>query len=326
MAERKQAYFAKLLNLLDTYQKVLIVGCDNVGSNQMQSIRTGLRGKAEILMGKNTMMRKAIKGHTAKNTKLDALLPYLKGNIGLIFTNSDLKEVRDYIDSNKKTAPARVGSLSPCDVYVTAMVTTLDPSFTGFMQALNIGTRINKGCIEIISDIHLIKPGEKVTSSQAALLEKLNIQPFKYGLIAEHIYDDGEVYPPKVLELTNAEILKKVTSGVQRVAALSLQTSFPTLVSIPHLIGRAYQDLCAISIASDYTFEGVAKLKELLDNPEALAAATAAAAAATPVAAATPAASAPVAAAKAPAAKEAPKEEEKEEEEEGEGGFGGLFD
>jgi len=325
MAERKQAYFAKLLNLLDTYQKVLIVGCDNVGSNQMQSIRTGLRGKAEILMGKNTMMRKAIKGHTAKNTKLDALLPYLKGNIGLIFTNSDLKEVRDYIDSNKKTAPARVGSLSPCDVYVTAMVTTLDPSFTSFMQALNIGTRINKGCIEIISDIHLIKTGEKVTSSQAALLEKLNIQPFRYGLIPEQIYDDGEVYPPKVLELTNAEILKKVTTGVQRMAALSLQTSFPTIVSVPHLISRAYQDLCAISLASDYTFEGVAKLKELLSNPEALAAATAAAAAS--ATAATPAAAPTPAAHSAPAAKEAPKEEEKEEEEaEGEGGFGGLFD
>jgi len=327
MAERKQQYFAKLLNLLDTYQKVLIVGCDNVGSNQMQSIRTSLRGKAEILMGKNTMMRKAIKGHTAKNPKLESLLSHLKGNIGLVFTNSDLKEIRDHVDSNKKTAPARVGSLSPCDVYVNAMVTTLDPSFTSFMQALNIGTRINKGCIEIISDIHLIKVGEKVTSSQAALLEKLNIQPFKYGLIPEQIYDDGEVYPPKVLELTNTEILKKVTTGVQRMAALSLQTSFPTIVSVPHLISRAYQELCAISLASDYTFEGVAKLKELLDNPEALAAATAAAAAAAASAPAATTAAAPTPAAhSAPAAKEAPKEEEEKEEEEGEGGFGGLFD
>jgi len=309
---------------LDTYHKVLIVGCDNVGSNHMQSIRANLRGKAELLMGKNTMMRKAIKGHLAKNPKIEALLPHLKGNVGLVFTNDDLKVIRDEIDNNKKTAAARIGSLAPCDVFVPAGMTTLDPSFTTFMQALNIATRINKGCIEIISDIHLIKKEEKVTSSQAALLEKLAINPFRYGLIPEYIYDDGESYPPKILDLTNDEILKKITSSVQRVSALSLQINLPTQASIPHVISRAYQNLCALSVASDYTFEGVAKLKALLDNPEALAAAAAAAAAAS--------AAVPETKAQAPAAAAAPKEEPKkeepkeEEEEEGEGGFGGLFD
>jgi len=326
MAERKQVYFAKLIKFLDTYEKCLIVGCDNVGSNHMQSIRAKLRGKAEILMGKNTMMRKAIKGHLAKNPKLEAILPHLKGNIGLVFTNGSLGEIRDEINENKKTAQARVGSVAPCDVFVPAGVTTLDPSFTSFMQALDIGTRINKGCIEIISNIHLIKKSEKVTSSQAALLEKLSINPFRYGLIIMYIYDDGESYPVPVIDLTNDEILKKVTNSVQRLSAVSLATNFPTIASVPHLLGRAYQNLCAVSIASDYTFDRVAKLKDLLQNPEALAAAAAAAAASS--VAAPQAAQAPVAAAvaAAPAAKEEVKKEEEEEEEEGGDGFGGLFD
>jgi len=325
MAERKQVYFAKLIKFLDTYEKCLIVSCDNVGSNHMQSIRANLRGKAEILMGKNTMMRKAIKGHLAKNPKLEAILPHLKGNIGLVFTNGNLKEIRDEINNNKKTAPARVGAIAPCDVFIPAGPTTLDPSFTSFMQALDIATRINKGCIEIISNIHLIKRQEKVTSSQAALLEKLSVLPFQYGLIIVYIYDDGESYPVPVIDLTNEEILKKITTSVHRLSALSLQTNVPTIASVPHLLGRAYQNLCAISIASDYTFEGVAKLKDLLSNPEALAAAAAAAASSAPVASevkeAPAAASAPAA-----AAKEEVKEEEKEEEEEDGGGFGGLFD
>lgn len=50
------------------------------------------------------------------------------------------------------------------------------------LQALGIATKINKGTIEIVSDVHLIKTGDKVGASQATLLSKLGIKPFKYGL------------------------------------------------------------------------------------------------------------------------------------------------
>ena len=51
--QRKQEYFEKLLNLLEKYNKLLVVNADNVGSHHMQTIRKNLRGKAEVLMGKN---------------------------------------------------------------------------------------------------------------------------------------------------------------------------------------------------------------------------------------------------------------------------------
>lgn len=60
-----------LQQLLDDYPKCFIVGADNVGSKQMQSIRLFLRGKAVVLMGKNTMMRKAIRGHLENNPALE---------------------------------------------------------------------------------------------------------------------------------------------------------------------------------------------------------------------------------------------------------------
>ena len=37
----------------------------------MQQIRIALRGTAEVLMGKNTMMRKAIRGHLDSNPALE---------------------------------------------------------------------------------------------------------------------------------------------------------------------------------------------------------------------------------------------------------------
>ncbi|KAG6468071.1 hypothetical protein ZIOFF_072637 [Zingiber officinale] len=98
-AEKKVRYDKKLCSLLDEYGKVLIAAADNVGSNQLQRIRRGLRGDSVILMGKNTLIRRCIRFHTEKTGNKDFLnlLPLLVGNVGLIFTKGDLKEVSEEV-------------------------------------------------------------------------------------------------------------------------------------------------------------------------------------------------------------------------------------
>lgn len=78
-----------------------MVGADNVGSKQMQQIRISLRGKGVVLMGKNTTIRKIIRAAIESNPKLEKLLPHIKGNVGFVFTECDLKEIRDLIECNK---------------------------------------------------------------------------------------------------------------------------------------------------------------------------------------------------------------------------------
>jgi len=72
-AQKKIAYDAKLCRLLDNYNQILVVAADNVGSNQLQNIRQGLRGDSIVLMGKNTMMKRSIKLH-AESTGNKAFL------------------------------------------------------------------------------------------------------------------------------------------------------------------------------------------------------------------------------------------------------------
>jgi len=67
----KSNYFLKLEKFFETYSRLFVVQADNVGSKQMQETRVALRGKADILMGKNTMMRKAIRGQLQKNPGLE---------------------------------------------------------------------------------------------------------------------------------------------------------------------------------------------------------------------------------------------------------------
>ncbi|PKU38611.1 translational activator hypothetical protein [Limosa lapponica baueri] len=217
----KSNYFMKIIQLLDDYPKCFIVGADNVGSKQMQQIRMSLRGKAVVLMGKNTMMRKAIRGHLENNPALEKLLPHIRGNVGFVFTKEDLTEIRDMLLANKVPAAARAGAIAPCDVTVPAQNTGLGPEKTSFFQALGITTKISRGTIEILSDVQLIKTGDKVGASEATLLNMLNISPFSFGLVIQQVFDNGSIYNPEVLDITEETLHKRFLEGVRNVASIS---------------------------------------------------------------------------------------------------------
>jgi len=310
----KANYFARMEKLIEEFPKCLLVSADNVGSKQMQQIRIGLRGRGEVLMGKNTMMRKAIRGQLAKYPQLEKLIPYIVGNIGFVFTNDDLAEVRDVLLSNKKEAPAKAGAMAPLDVFVPAGNTGQGPEKTSFFQALAIPTKITKGMIEILSDIHLIKADEKVGASEAALLQMLNIRPFHYGLVCNTVYDNGSVFSPDVLDITEDDIIKKFCSGVTNIAAASLGMGYPTIASVPHSVVNGFKNVAAVCLAADIDIPQIAGIKEFLADPSKFAAAAAA----------------PAAGDSAPAAVEEVKEEAKKDDSDEDGsdddmGFG-LFD
>ncbi|CAH9113152.1 unnamed protein product [Cuscuta europaea] len=291
-AEKKISYDEKLCQFLDEYTQILIAVADNVGSNQLQNIRKGLRGDSVVLMGKNTMIKRSIRAHAEKtgNTAILNLIPLLVGNVGLIFTKGDLKEVSEEVSKYKVGAPARVGLVAPIDVVVPPGNTGLDPSQTSFFQVLNIPTKINKGTVEIMTPVDLIKKGEKVGSSEAALLAKLGIRPFSYGLVVNSVYENGSVFNPEVLDLTEDDLIEKFALGVSMVTSLSLAISYPTLAAAPHILINGYKNVLSVAVETDYSFPMADKVKEYLKDPSKFAVDTASisstAAGSTPAAAA----------------------------------------
>jgi len=232
------------------------------------------------MMGKNTMMRKTIRGQASKNTNLEKLLPHVYENVGFVFTKEDLSSIREKLLENKVAAPARAGAIAPVDVTIPAQVTSLGPEKTSFFQALQIPTKITRGTIEIINDVHLIKVGDKVGASEAALLNMLNISPFSYGLIIRQVYDAGSCFEPAILDIKPADLREKFAQGIQRLAAFSLGINYPNQASAPHLILGGFKRLLALAADTDVEFEQAKPLKEFLKDPSKFAAASAPASAA----------------------------------------------
>jgi large subunit ribosomal protein LP0 len=305
----KLDYFEKVQSLFRTYQKLFIVNVDNVSSSQMHQIRGALRGKAVVLMGKNTLVRKSMRDIYTEIPEIETLAPFVRGNIGLVFTNDDLKAIRDVVVSNRVKASSKFGLIAQNDISIPAGNTGMDPNKTSFFQALGITTKVVKGAIEIVNDQVVVKKGEKVGASEAALLNMLNLQPFSFGMTVEMVYENGSMYEPAMLDITPEVIKGFVSTAIANVAAVSMHMNIPTIASAPHLMVTAIKNVLSVALAEEsISFPLVDDIRKRL------AAAPAVSAASAPVAAQ---------AASAPAAKAAPAPAKEESDED----LGmGLFD
>lgn len=235
--------------------------------------------------------------------ELDKIVNLLRGNTGIIFSNGDLSDVKKVLDEEGREAPAKVGSIAPCEVWIRAGSTGLDPKQTSFFQTLSIQTKIVKTQIEIVSDKKIITEGQKIEATHAALLDKLKIRPFSYKMKVKRVYDDGQVFAPEILDITPKDIIEKFQKTISNMASISLATGYITKPAVPHMLVNAFKNLAAVTFDSDYTFKQADKMKEAAKNAVVVA----------------PSGGAPAGGAKAEAKVEEKKEEEADVD------MGGLF-
>ncbi|KAL4342604.1 hypothetical protein GQ457_08G010720 [Hibiscus cannabinus] len=157
------------------------------------------------------------------------LIPLLQVvNVGLIFTKGDLKEVSEEV----------------------AKSSTFQPRLTRVL----------------LKSSQLWSLSRRVT--RLALLAKHGIRPFSYGLIVPSVYDNGSVFSPEVLDLTEEDLIEKFATGVSMVTALSNAISYPTLAAAPHMFINAYKNVLS-------SFPQADKVKEYLADPSKFAVAAA---------------------------------------------------
>merc|ERR1719152_1045939 len=182
------------------------------------------------------MIRKALSiGHERHpEAGLDKLRAAMVGNLGFIFaTNCTLDDIREVLKKHRLPAAARAGTFAQCDVSVPAGPTGMDPSQTSIFQALNVATKIIKGQIEIVSDVKACTKGVKISASEVALLNKLGIRPFEYGMEIKFVYQEGSVFPAAVLDIDDSVLIGKFMSGVGNVAAFGREIGIPTEAGLP---------------------------------------------------------------------------------------------
>jgi large subunit ribosomal protein LP0 len=299
---KKRMIVNRLYENFTNYKQCLIVKLENVTSNQVQQVRLALRQKkiGDMVCGKNTVIKKAIdirlnppkeddpdyefrKPLFTKLPQIEKLLAYCKGKVGFIFSDAPISDLKPIIESNKIPAPAKVGTISTIDYTIPPGPTGMDPSQISFFHTLSISTKIQKGQIEMTKEFKVLEKGKKIGNSEAAILKKLNINPFAFGMEILYVYDDGAILTPDVFNLDPEALMGKIRNAANQLAAISLAVGLPNSLSIGHMIKNGFKNVVAIALETDI------KIKQLANMGSAPAAAPAGGAAKTEQKAAAPA-------------------------------------
>nr|UXY87110.1 60S acidic ribosomal protein P0 [Cryptomonas sp.] len=266
---RKSQYFEKLNYLFSKYTRILLVNTSNVNSNQIQKCRKDLSDNSVMVIGKNTLIRKALRYQLKKNPDLEDFYSYISGNVGLIFSEIDPFEIRKILESNRIPAPAKPGQVSQCDVTIPAGPTDVPPEGTSFFQALNIQTKIQKGQIEIQNPVTILTKGQIVGSSEASLLHKLNILPFSKELTIKQIFDLNTCYGPSVLDMKSEDILGTVAQKVHDLSCASIIINYPDIGYLKNSIKKVLTHIFCLAGQINYKLKEVdinCKIESFIDE------------------------------------------------------------
>lgn len=142
---------------------------------------------------------------------------------------------------NKVLVVVCVGVIVLCEVIVLVQNIGFGFEKIFFFQVLGIIIKIFRGIIEILSDVQLIKIGDKVGVSEVMLLNMFNIFFFFFGLVIQQVFDNGSIYNFEVFDIIEEILYFCFLEGVCNVVSVCLQIGYLIVVLVFYFIINGYK-------------------------------------------------------------------------------------
>ena len=249
----KKEIFSDLQNLLRKYSVVAVADLQKVRSSQIQEIRKKLRGKAELIVAKNTILQKASDDLAAEKSNVDKFANSLSGSKVLIFTQMNPFELILFLNKNKVRVPAKGGDIATGEITIPAGNTGLQPGpvISEFNEA-KVQTRIEGGSIFVAKDTVVAEKGDVISTKTASLLSKLGMKPMEAGLGLSNAYDNGLVLGPNDLLFDLEQMTSQFSTAARLAFGLAVEASIMTLETAPTILGKAYRQAMAVAVEAGF--------------------------------------------------------------------------
>ena len=244
--EWKREEVAELVEFLERYQSVGIVDVAGIPSRQLQSMRRGLHGSAEIRMSRNTLTVRALE---EVDDGLEELTDYVSGQVAFVGTNDNPFGLYKQLEASKTPAPISAGEIAPNDIVIPEGDTGVDPGpFVGELQQVGAAARIMDGSIHVTEDSNVLEAGEPVSEELEGVLSELGIEPKEVGLDLRGVFSEGVRFEPDELAIDVEEYRADVASAAAAARNLSVNAVFPTAETTPTLLANAAGDAKALGV------------------------------------------------------------------------------
>jgi large subunit ribosomal protein L10 len=233
----KQAEVDELVDFIESYASVGIVGVAGIPSRQLQNMRRDLHGSAEVRMSRNTLVERALDEVDEGYEQLSA---YVSGQVALIGTNDNPFGLFQQLEASKTPAPINAGEVAPNDIVIPEGDTGVDPGpFVGELQQVGAEARIMEGSIQVTADSTVLEAGEEVSTELSNVLSELSIEPKEVGLDLRSVYSEGVLFEPDELAIDVDEYRADVESAAAAARNLSVNAGYPTARTAGTLLAKA---------------------------------------------------------------------------------------
>jgi large subunit ribosomal protein L10 len=275
----KKEIFSDLVELLEKYAVVAVADLQKVRSSQIQEIRKKLRGKADLIVAKNTILRKASDSIATKKENVNKFADGFTGSKVLIFTQMNPFELIMFLNRNKVRVPAKGGDIATSDIVIPAGNTGLQPGpvISEFNEA-KVQTRIESGSIFVAKDTVVARKGDVISTKSASLLSKLGMKPMEAGLSLSHAYDNGLVLGPNDLNFDLDQMKNDFASAARLAFGVAVEANIILPQTATAIISKAYHQAFAVSVEAGFFTKDTAEMiiQKAYRNMNALSSAIAA--------------------------------------------------
>jgi len=236
----KREVVGELSGLLERYPVVGVLDISNLPARQFQQIRQKLRGEAEIVVAKNTLIELALQKASERDKKLGEMIKYLGGQSALIFSKLNPFKLNKVLRENRINAPAKPGSKSVKDVVIPAGETEFAPGpVVAELQRVGIKAKIQAGKVVIMEDCPLLKEGDVITKEISDVLAKFGILPLELGLKLRAAYETGMIFAGEVLEYDERKAIEHVRLAWTNAFNLAINADYPTSATVGITLSKA---------------------------------------------------------------------------------------
>jgi large subunit ribosomal protein L10 len=262
VASWKKEIFQKLAELIEKYPVVAIADLQKVRSSQIQEIRKKLRGQAEVLVAKNTILKKAASAMGEKKPHINDFAEGVAGSSLLLFTGMNPYALILFLNRNKVRVPAKGGDTATSEIMIPAGNTGLQPGpVISEFGEVKVVTRIEGGSIWVAKDTIVASKGDTISPKLASLLSKLGMKPMEAGLSIVRAFDAGMVLNLDDLLFDLNSYKSNLEEAWRDAIALSVETEYVLPETAPMIIGNAYREALYLANEIEYpTSENVGDL------------------------------------------------------------------
>jgi large subunit ribosomal protein L10 len=263
VAAWKKEMFQRLAELIEKHPVVAIADLQKVRSSQLQEIRKKLRGQAEVLVAKNTILKKAASSMGEKKPHINDFAEGLAGSSLLLFTGMNPYALIVFLNKNKVRVPAKAGDISTSEIMIPAGNTGLQPGpVISEFGEVKVQTRIEGGSIFVAKDTVVASPGDTISAKLASLLSKLGMKPMEAGLSIVRAFDGGIVLKPEDLVFDLESYKNDLTEACRSAIGLAVETEYVLPETAPMIIGSAFRE--ALYLANETEFPTSENMEDLV--------------------------------------------------------------